>query len=101
MNEERQQVRHRYAGREIDPVEAASIHMALEELRDRPDAYLEVEIADDDSAERIEGNCRAVAAEIGLRLLITITGTRHVRDAHGRPISEPALLRMTVEAGKR
>jgi hypothetical protein len=100
MNEERQQVRHLYAGREIDPVEAASIHMALEELRDRPDSYLEVEIADDDSAERIEGNCTAVAAELGLRLHIAVTGTRHVPDERGRPTSEPALLRITVESGR-
>src|SRR5579883_473045 len=67
MNEE-QLVRHSFGGREIDPVEAASIHIALEELRDRADSYLEVEVAEDDTASRIEANCRAVASELGLRL---------------------------------
>lgn len=95
MNED-QYVRHRFGGREIDPVEAASIHIALEELRDREHSYLEVEIADDDSATRIEANCRAVAAELGIRLRFIVTGTRHVRDARGGVRSEPSVLQVRV-----
>ena len=90
-------VRQVFAGRAIDPVEAAGIHIALQELRDRPDAYLEVEVAADDSAARIEANCAAVAAELGLRLRFTVTGTRHVRTADGRPMSEPATLKVTLD----
>lgn len=96
MNED-QQVRRRYGGREIDPVEAASIHIALEELRDRENSYLEVEIAEDDSASRIEANCRAVASELGIRLRFIVTGTRHVRDARGGARSEPSVLQVRVE----
>ncbi|HWE63079.1 MAG TPA: hypothetical protein VHB98_15305 [Chloroflexota bacterium] len=95
MNED-QQVRRYFGGREIDPVEAASIHIALEELRDRANSYLEVEIAEDDSAQRIEANCRAVASELGLRLRFIVTGTRHVRDARGRIHSEPSVLQVRV-----
>jgi hypothetical protein len=90
-------VRQIYAGRAIDPVEAASIHIAMQELRDRADAYLEVEIAEDDSAERIEANCRAIAMELGLQIRCTVTATRHVRDAQGRPASEPATLQITLD----
>lgn len=97
MNEE-SQVRHIFAGREIDPVEAASIHIALEELRDRDGASLEVEIAEDDSAERIEANCRAIASELGMRLHFSVIGTRISQDAFGRPISEPAVLQVRVES---
>jgi hypothetical protein len=97
VDDQMEHARQIYAGRAIDPVEAASIHIALQELRDRADAYLEVEIAEDDSAERIEANCRAVASEIGLRLRFTVTQTRHVRDAQGRPTSEPAVLQITLD----
>jgi hypothetical protein len=98
MNEEQQQIRHVYGGRKIDPVEAASIHIALEELRDRANSYLEVEVAEDDSAARIEANCRAVASELGLHLRFIVIGTRHVRDAKGRVTSEPSVLHVRVES---
>jgi hypothetical protein len=97
VSEPTEQVRRLCGGREIDPIEAASIHIALQELRDRPSAYLEVEIAEDDSADRIMGNCRAIARELGLSLRFTITATRHVRDARGRPASEPAVLHVTMD----
>ncbi len=100
LNDYAEHARHVYAGREIDPVEAASIHIALQELNERADSYLEVEIADDDTAERIEGNCRAVAAELGMRLRFTVTATRHTRDARGRPASEPSVLQVTLDDGE-
>jgi hypothetical protein len=96
MNEE-QLVRHYFGGREIDPVEAASIHIAIEELRDRADSYLEVEVAEDDSADRIEANCRAVASELGLQLRFSVIGTRHVRNQYGSMTSEPSVLHVRVE----
>lgn len=97
MNEEQRQVRRVYGGLEIDPVEAASIHIALEELRDRDDSYLEVEVAEDDTAARIEANCNAVASELGMHLRFIVIGTRHVRDAQGRVASEPSVLHVRVD----
>lgn len=97
MDGPQEQARRHYAGREIDPVEAASIHIALEELRDRPDAFLEVEVAEDDTAERIEGNCLAIADELRLRLRVAVTGTRHVRDALGLIGSEPSVLQISLD----
>lgn len=101
MGDEQAQVRHLYGGQEIDPIEAATIHMALEELRDRSNAYLEVEVAEDDTAGRIEASLRGVASELGLRLLFAVDSTRHRRDARGRMTSEPAVLRVSVDRGAR
>ncbi|HXT37168.1 MAG TPA: hypothetical protein VN837_16455 [Chloroflexota bacterium] len=86
-----------YGGREIDPVEAASIYIHLEELREHDDSYLEIEVDPEDSAERIESDCRAVALELGLRLRFSVVSTRHVLDAAGRAASRPALLHVTLE----
>ena len=97
MYGEHEYVRRFYGGHEVDPVEAASIHIALEELRDRQDAYLEVEIAEDDTAERVIQSCQAVAAEMELRVQITVKATRHVFDARGKPQSEPSMLMLTLE----
>jgi len=101
MGDEQAQVRHLYGGQEIDPIEAATIHMALEELRDRSNAYLEVEVAEDDSASRIEASLRGVASELGLRLLFAVESTRHGRDARGRMTSEPSVLRVSVDRATR
>jgi hypothetical protein len=89
-------VRRHYAGREIDPVEAASIHIALQELSERSNSYLEIEIAEDDTAQRIEANCRAIAHELNMRLQFTVVATRHVHSANG-PTSEPSLLQVSLE----
>jgi len=59
VSEEAERARRHYGGREIDPIEAASIHIHLQELRDHIDSYLEIEIDDEDSADRIEADCRA------------------------------------------
>ncbi|MGH2390358.1 MAG: hypothetical protein ACRDIE_19325 [Chloroflexota bacterium] len=96
MSEEAEQARRLYGGREIDPVEAASIHIHLQELRDHIDSYLEIEIDDEDSADRIEADCRAIAAELGMRLHFSVVGTRHVRDAAGIPAGEPSVLQVTL-----
>jgi len=97
VSEQIEYTRRHYGGREIDPVEAASIHIHLEELREHDDSYLEIEVDEDDSAERIESDCRAVATELGLRLRFTVVATRHVLDIGGRPTSRPALLQVTLE----
>jgi hypothetical protein len=97
MSEQLEYTRRLYGGREIDPVEAASIHIHLQELHEHADSYLEIEVDAEDSAERIEGDCRAVAAELGLRLRFTVVGTRHVLGADGRPASAPSLLHVTLE----
>jgi hypothetical protein len=89
-------VRHLYSGREIDPVEAASIHIALQELRERANSYLEIEIAEDDTADRIEGNCRAIAHELQMRLRFTVVATRHMQGADGA-MSEPSLLQVSLD----
>ena len=97
MSEQVEYTRRLYGGREIDPVEAASIYIHLQELADHADSYLEIEVDEEDSAERIQGDCLAVAAELGLRLRFTVMGTRHVLGADGRPSSEPSLLQVTLE----
>jgi argininosuccinate lyase len=97
VSEQVEHTRRLYGGREIDPVEAASIHIHLEELRDHDDSYLEIEVDAEDSAERIESDCRAVAMELGLRLHFTVMATRHVLDAAGRPASRPSLLQVTLD----
>jgi hypothetical protein len=97
LSEQGEHVRHLYGGREIDPVEAASIHIALQELRERANSYLEIEVAEDDSAERIEGNCRAIAGELQMHLRFTVVATRTVRDEYGMSSSEPSLLQVSLD----
>jgi hypothetical protein len=97
MGEERELVRHLYAGREIDPVEAASIHIALQELSERANSYLEIEVAEDDTAERIEGNCRAIAQELDMRLHFTILASRPAWDGEGYRAAEPSLLQVSLD----
>jgi hypothetical protein len=97
VNREEEHIRHLYAGREIDPVEAASIHIALQELQERVNSYLEIEVAEDDTAERIECNCRAIAEEMRMRLLFTVIATRVVRNSAGRVENEPSLLQVSLD----
>jgi hypothetical protein len=97
VSEEAERARRHYGGREIDPIEAASIHIHLQELRDHIDSYLEIEIDDEDSADRIEADCRAIALELGLRLHFSVVGTRHVIDSAGKPAGEPSILQVTLE----
>lgn len=97
MSEQVEYARRLYGGREIDPVEAASIHIHLQELHEYADSYLEIEVDEEDSAERIEGDCRAVAAELGMCLRFTVVGTRHILGRDGRPTSAPSVLQVTLE----
>jgi hypothetical protein len=97
LSQQGEYVRRLFAGREIDPVEAASIHIALQELQERSNSYLEIEIAEDDTAERIEANCRAIAHELCMRLLFEVIATRHVAGVDGRPTSEPSLMRVSLD----
>ena len=97
LGEHGEYVRRLYGGRVIDPVEAASIHIALQELRERANSYLEIEVAEDDTAGRIEGNCRAIADELHMRLRFTVVATRTVRNPQGIPRSEPALLQVSLD----
>ena len=97
MSEEAERARRHYGGREIDPVEAAGIHIHLQELRDHADSYLEIEVDDEDGADRIEADCRAIATELGLRLHFSVVGTRHMIDSAGRPAGEPSILQVTLE----
>ncbi len=97
MSRDEVHIRHLYAGREIDPVEAASIHIALQELQERFNSYLEIEVAEDDTADRIEGNCRAIAEELRMHLLFTVVATRAVRNPAGRLETEPSLLQVSLD----
>jgi hypothetical protein len=97
VGEQGEHVRHQYAGREIDPVEAASIHIALQELGERVNSYLEIEVAEDDTADRIEGNCRAIAEELGMHLRFTVIASRAIRETNGSLETEPALLQVSLE----
>jgi hypothetical protein len=101
VSEQVEQARRLYGGREIDPVEAASIHIHLQELRDHIDSYLEIEIDDADYAERIEADCRAIAMELDMQLHFSIVGTRHVHDAAGMPAGEPSVLQVTLVREER
>ena len=97
MSRDEEHIRHLYAGREVDPVEAASIHIALQELQERVNSYLEIEVAEDDTAERIESNCRAIAHEMRMHLLFTVIATRAVRNQVGVLETEPSLLHVSLD----
>jgi hypothetical protein len=97
VSRDEEHIRHLYAGHEIDPVEAASIHIALQELQERVNSYLEIEVAEDDTAERIESNCRAIAEELRMHLQFTVIATRAVRNPAGRLETEPSLLQVSLD----